>query len=98
MILNLDLLDKFLRHLDAFGLNLRFRISAEELSQLFWRIHQKFRVLIFANNWVDSISFGIMILNLDLLDEFHGIYIHLALILKFRISAEGLIQDYSPKI
>ena len=70
--LNLDSFDEFQGSLDEFGPFKKFRISAEELSQLFCRIHRKFKVLIFANFWVDLINLGIFSVNLDLLDEFHG--------------------------
>ena len=59
------LIGRILRDLDKFGLIHEFRISAEELSQLFCRIHRKFKVVVFADEWVNPISFGIMILNLD---------------------------------
>ena len=59
--------------LNTFDPILKNRIFAEDLSQLFCRIHQKCEVLVFANKWVDLIDFGIIILNFDLSDEFHGI-------------------------
>ncbi len=65
-------------HLDTFGPIQKFRISAEDLSQLFCRIHRKLKVLIFANESVDSMGLSILIINLDLLDKFHGIKMHLA--------------------
>ena len=73
LILNLDLFNEFPRHLNAFGPIWKFRISAEELSQLFCKIRRKFNTLIYANKGVDLVGFVIMILNLDLFDEFHGI-------------------------
>ena len=39
------------------------RISAEELRQLICKIRKKFKVLIFADKWVDWIGLAIMILN-----------------------------------
>ena len=48
-----------------FGPILKFCISAEELSQLFCRIHRKFKVPILDNKWFDSIGLGILSLNLD---------------------------------
>ena len=44
------------RHLDQFGPFKKIRIPAEELSQLFCRINRKFKVLIFAIYWVDTID------------------------------------------
>ena len=64
------LIERVLGHFNTFGPIKNFRISAEELSQLFCRIHRKFIVVKFANKWTDLIGLDIMILNLDLLKEF----------------------------
>ena len=72
LIIILDLVT-ISRHLDTFRPFQKFHISAEDLSQVFCRIRRKLKVLIFAHEWVNSIGLGTLIINLDLLDEFHGI-------------------------
>ena len=73
------------------GLDKKFHIPAEELSQFFCRIYRKFKVLIFAISMVNLICLGIMIPNLTYLKSFH-ILDTLGPIQKFRISAEELSQ------
>ena len=67
------IIGQFSRNLDTCSPILIYRNSAEELSQLFCRIHWKLKVLFFDSKWIDSIGLGISILNLNLLDEFHSI-------------------------
>ena len=90
-----ELILRILRILDAFGYIWKFPISAEELSQLFWRIHQKYKIRIFANKWVDLISFGILIINMNLFVEFHGSSMHLATFENFEFLQKSSVSSFA---
>ena len=63
---------------DPFGRIWNFCIFAEQLSQLFCRIYRNFKLLIFVEISVESIYFRFTTLNLECLDHFHQVSIHLA--------------------
>ena len=61
----IEVIRQISRLIDTFFPIQKFRISAEELSQLFCRIRRKFKVLIFDIYWVDLICLGILKFNLE---------------------------------
>ena len=96
MILNLDSLFHVI--LDIFSRFENFVFPHKRPQSVFCRIHRNLKVLIFAYKLVDLIGLVILILNLDLLDEFRCIFIHFSRFRNFLkvISPNGaLIVLYS---
>ena len=84
-----------LRLLDAFGQIWKFRITAEELSQIFCRIHQQFKVRMFANQWVALINLGILIIHVNLFVEFYGSWMHFATFENFVFLQESSVRSFA---
>ena len=73
----------------------KFSISAEELSQLFCKIHQKFKAQIFANKWVDLISLRISIIFKDLFVEFYGFWVNFAWFENFVFLQKSSVSSFA---
>ena len=88
---------KWSRHSKFFAV-IRKSIDLTEfftINQLLCRIYQNFKLLIFVKNSVESIYFRFTTLNLECLDHFHQVLIHLAGFENFGFLQNSLVSSFA---